>query len=167
MKQEILAMTRPKPETRTEELRSSDNPDVSFAITVKRLTATELSGAEYNANGYLFTYITGYPLLPNGKPDKDNPKYIPPIQLPVIDGQVVQPTEGALRVLARIEVAQRQQDRYSIEDLIGLSVHDEIWLTLQDLDDWLMPVVLKGVPEGNSGAHASKSVSGTDNVIPS
>jgi len=137
MRESILTLKRPARETKSAVLSCPHNPGATFPINVKQLSFSEFMAAGQKAYAYALRYVLGSPLKADGTPDTENPKYTPPEPLPPIDGQQVIVTEAAIQMLARVEFAQTGDDRYSIEDLLGLATSDAMCMQLQELDEWI------------------------------
>ena len=124
-----------------------------FPVTLRRLTNMELVGALERGAECEAKYLTGY-----GERGTDS--YVEPRPLPAVDGEPIRITAGTCRLLAIVEMAQTQEERYSFEELAAMSTSDAIAQELMEAGDWVQPEGrAEGNPQGSSGTESSTTAS--------
>lgn len=127
--------------------------DRGFPVRLRRLTNMELVGALEKGAEYETKYITGF-----GERGRDD--YQEPRPLPAVDGEPVRITSGTCRMLAIVEMAQTQEERYSFEELAAMSTSDAIAEEMMEAADWVQPEGrAEGNPQGSSGTESSTTAS--------
>lgn len=127
--------------------------ETGFPVRLRRLTNMELVGALEKGAEYESKYITGF-----GERGTDS--YQEPRPLPAVDGEAIRITSGTCRMLAILEMAQAQDERYSFEELAAMSTSDAIAEEMMGAADWVQPEGrAEGNPQGSFGTESSTTAS--------
>lgn len=99
-------------------------PELIYHMDLRQLEGILFVNAMSKAQEYITRYITGDgPINELGEVDVNAKGYIPPKDLPPINGEPLTVSEGAFRIAAGIAAAQVCEDtadRYSVLDIIFL-----------------------------------------------
>lgn len=121
MKIDPTTLRRPLVESFNCTLRATGQPDI--ALNLRYVSQMHAVAAIDESNRLVVKHVLGV-----GDPDVDG--YVPPVPLPMMDGQPVFATESAFKCAAILCAAQSYEthdgdDRYSIIDFIMLMQIDE------------------------------------------
>lgn len=132
--------SRPKPE-KTFVFTDPENPGFNASVTLRRYGVMGSTAFEERAGEMYRKHVTGYgPLTEDGEVDRESKAYAAPTPLPPVDGQPVVLTYGTCRVVAAVELAQVQDERYTFVELATMCVSEHIAAEMVSASAWVMPV---------------------------
>lgn len=95
-----------------------DNPDHEISVVFKKLGMLDRGNVPVLTAEIVQNYITGQKVVRTGAGGVEEVKYLPPLAIPPLGGELVTITEGAARFIAVLMTSQHavEEYRYSVEE---------------------------------------------------
>ncbi len=118
----------------------SENPGFEARLRLRRYGVMGATAFEERAGENYRRHVTGSgPVDDDGDIDRESKAFVPPTPLPPVGDQPVLLTYGTCRVVAAVELAQVQDERYTFVELASMCVSEEIAAQMIEASAWVMP----------------------------